>query len=377
MESIKFALSSAFNKVLGDGDDDDPSSINDDVSPLFLIVIMANCSQFAQIQRIMNRLEISTLREDRRNAIQKLRRLCETHRQEVGSLAMDFLVQTLNTDKEDRVIIEDILYTLSYIITGGLPDDEDGWEEDDLAVVFTEMFIKKKENLEIIFNIVRDSNYLESRFRGEALKLFMILARIKLRLIQDFILQTDMGIPTLFDLLEDYRDFIRLNAITLLKYLALNNANIQTPIAAHENAFDRLIRMIEVEGYPAGGLIVADCLMLLINLLRTNDLVQASFKEHLKSFSELLKPSDWSNENAATTSNNLLLTLDIIRILVSPNNLPHIVPSCQIAILKSGILAKLVDAFFERPSPHIVTEVRQSFLKILFFSLIAFLFLRC
>ena len=45
------------------------------------------------------------------------------------------------------------------------------------------------------------------------------------------------------------------------------NANLQK-IVAFENAFDKLFEIMEAEGWTDGGIVVEDCLRLLLNLLR-------------------------------------------------------------------------------------------------------------
>ena len=55
----------------------------------------------------------------------------------------------------------------------------------------------------------------------------------------------------------------------LLNALTKANAEIQK-IVAFENAFERLLTIIDEEGFSDGGIIVADCLSLLLNLLRGN-----------------------------------------------------------------------------------------------------------
>ena len=44
--------------------------------------------------------------------------------------------------------------------------------------------------------------------------------------------------------------------------------NILQKIIAFENAFERLLHIVSVEGNSDGGIIVEDCLSLLLNLLR-------------------------------------------------------------------------------------------------------------
>lgn len=67
-------------------------------------------------------------------------------------------------------------------------------------------------------------------------------------------------------------------ALLLLIQLTKGNANIQK-IVAFENAFDRLFDVISEEGYADGGIVVEDCLLLMLNLLRNNTSNQNFFKE--------------------------------------------------------------------------------------------------
>lgn len=57
--------------------------------------------------------------------------------------------------------------------------------------------------------------------------------------------------------------------LLLLTSLTENNAEIQK-IVAFENAFERLIEIIVEEDGLNGGIIVQDCMQLIINLLRYN-----------------------------------------------------------------------------------------------------------
>lgn len=64
----------------------------------------------------------------------------------------------------------------------------------------------------------------------------------------------------------------------LLIQLTKGNANIQK-IVAFENAFDRIFDVITQEGNAEGGIVVEDCLLLMLNLLRGNISNQNFFKE--------------------------------------------------------------------------------------------------
>jgi len=61
----------------------------------------------------------------------------------------------------------------------------------------------------------------------------------------------------------------RIEGLLLLISLTESNADLQK-IVAFENAFERLLAIIEEEGAVSGGIIVQDCLQLVQNLLRYN-----------------------------------------------------------------------------------------------------------
>jgi hypothetical protein len=77
-----------------------------------------------------------------------------------------------------------------------------------------------------------------------------------------------------------------LQALLLLVQLTKGNANIQK-IVAFQSAFDRLFDVISEEGYSDGGIVVEDCLLLMLNLLRNNNSNQNFFKEGSRCFLSL------------------------------------------------------------------------------------------
>lgn len=72
--------------------------------------------------------------------------------------------------------------------------------------------------------------------------------------------------------------FTWFQTLLLLIQLTKGNANIQK-IVAFENAFDRLFEVIKEEGYADGGIVVEDCLLFMLNLLRNNASNQNFFME--------------------------------------------------------------------------------------------------
>lgn len=96
--------------------------------------------------------------------------------------------------------------------------------------------------------------------------------------MQDIILASRLGVSHLMDVLLDTREVLRNDTLLLLFQLTKGNANLQK-IVAFENCFDKLVDIIQVEGYSDGGIVVEDCLRLTLNLLRNNTSNQTFFRE--------------------------------------------------------------------------------------------------
>ena len=84
-------------------------------------------------------------------------------------------------------------------------------------------------------------------------------------------------------MLDDKREIIRNEGLLLLISLTKSNAEIQK-IVAFENAFERVLNIVEEEGSTDGDIIVQDCFQLIHNLLRYN-------------ISNQVKSNAWSEKN--------------------------------------------------------------------------------
>lgn len=202
-------------------------------------------------------MQTSTLLEDRRDACRALKSLSKTYRLEVGAQGMDSLTYILQNDAGDTEIIGYALDALNNIVSGAQEDLEmssqnsktGGDESTDFGVQFTEIFIKRKENVSILLDLLSEFDF---KVRWPAIKLLMGLLRNKLKDCQECILGYPMGVSRLMDLLADSREIIRNDALLLLVHLSRGNANLQK-IIAFENAFDRVLEIISEEGYSDGG----------------------------------------------------------------------------------------------------------------------------
>lgn len=169
-----------------------------------------------------------------------------------------------------------------------------------------------------------------------------------------------MGVSKMMDLLGDTREVIRNETLLLLIKLTKGNANIQK-IVAFENAFDRLFEIVSTEGYSDGGIIVEDCLLLMLNLLKNNSSNINFFKEGsyiqkmLPMFNtpEETEEAGWSPQKVS----NVHCMLLIVRTLVSPSNSAQIITSCQKIMKNVGLLDALCNILMSSGVPaDILTE---------------------
>lgn len=292
------------------------------------------------IQKLCDRVASSTLLEDRRDAVRALKSLSKKYRLEVGTQAMDHLLNVLQTDRSDSEIIGYALDTLYNIVSNDTEEAEENQpvQADDLGVQFTEMFMKQ-ETITLLLSVLEEFDF---HVRWPGVKLLTTLLKQQGPQVQQIVLVCPMGVSRLMDLLDDSREVIRNDGLLLLQQLTKGNAAIQK-IVAFENAFERLLDIITEEGNSDGGIVVEDCLILLQNLLKYNNSNQNFFKEG--SYIQRMKPwfevrddnSGWSAQKVT----NLHLMLQLVRVLVSPMNPPGATSSCQKVMYQCGLLQQL------------------------------------
>merc|ERR1719264_843366 len=265
-------------------------------------------------------------------------------RKDVGALGLNSLVNVLKTDYSDTEIISYVLDTLCNVCS---PED---WEEevveeerDDLTGVgegLSEMFLKQRENIGLVLQCVEEFDF---KIRRPAVQLLSDLLTNCTREVQQQVLDSHVGVSRLMDVLSETREVLRNDALILLFKLTKGNANLQK-IVAFENAFDKLFEIMEAEGWTDGGIVVEDCLRLLLNLLRNNPSNQTFFKEgsyinRIRPGLEVIQTDDfgWDAQKVA----NMLHILQLVRTLNSPTNPSQVTTSCQQATFISGVMAQL------------------------------------
>ncbi|GAA6233797.1 general vesicular transport factor p115 [Lates japonicus] len=310
------------------------------------------------IQKLCDRVASSTLLEDRRDAVRALKSLSKKYRMEVGTQAMDHLINILQTDRSDSEILGYALDTLYNIICNDEEEEQDEnaqKQADDLGAQFTDKFIQDPEHVTLLLTLLEEFDF---HVRWPGVKLLTALLKNQGAQVQGVILVSPMGVSRLMDLLADSREVIRNDGLLLLQQLTKGNAAIQK-IVAFENAFERLLDIITEEGSSDGGIVVEDCLLLLLNLLKNNSSNQNFFKEG--SYIQRMKPwfevgddnSGWSAQKVT----NLHLMLQLVRVMVSPVNSPGATASCQKSMYQCGLLQQLCTILMATGVPaDILTE---------------------
>ncbi|PZC74205.1 hypothetical protein B5X24_HaOG208195 [Helicoverpa armigera] len=311
------------------------------------------------VERLVDRVNNSTLLEDRRDACRALKAMSRTYRVEVGAQGMDTLKQVLELDRADNETINYALDTLNNVMSPTQFEEEENNPRVPMNIgeQFTEMFIKDHHNIQLVLDLLDEYDF---RVRLSAVQLLTSLLTNRPKDIQEIILVKPMGVSKMMDLLGDTREVIRNETLLLLIKLTKANANIQK-IVAFENAFDRLFEIVSTEGYSDGGIIVEDCLLLMLNLLKNNSSNINFFKEgsYIQKMLPMFNTPDevaeagWSPQKVS----NVHCMLLIVRTLVSPSNSAQIISSCQKIMKTVGLLDALCNILMSSGVPaDILTE---------------------
>merc|ERR1719402_589581 len=290
-------------------------------------------------------------------------------RLEVGAQGLAPLMNVLKTDGSDTEIISYVLDTLCNICSPEDFDEEvvDDSREDITGVGegFSEMFLKNKENITLLLNYMEEFDF---KIRRPAVQLLTDLLTNCAREVQQQLLDSHVGVSRLMDILGETREVLRNDALIMLFKVTKGNANLQK-IVAFENAFDKLFEIMEAECWTDGGIVVWDCLRLLLNLLRNNPSNQTFFKEgsyinRIRPGLEVIQTDDfgWDAQKVA----NMLHILQMVRTLNSPTNPSQVTTSCQQATFTSGVMAQLTQILLASGIPaDVLTETINTLAEVI------------
>ncbi|KAG7163979.1 General vesicular transport factor p115-like [Homarus americanus] len=299
------------------------------------------------VERLIDRVQSSTLLEDRRDGCRALKAMSRKYRVLVGAHGMDTLTQVLEADRSDHEIVN---YSLETLVNITSPEEypeeaeDEGITTDDqtsaVGEQFTEIFTKRQENIELLVSLLDEFDF---KVRYPAVKLLTNLLENRPKDLQEVILVIPSGVSKLMDLLSDSREVIRNDTLLLLTQLTKSNTNLQK-IVAFENGYDHMFEIIQGEGFADGGVVVEDCLILMLNLLHNNPSNQTFFKEgsyiqRLTSFFSL--PLDSKDGWSAQKVTNIHYMLQLVQTMVAPQNPAQAVASCQKLMNRCGLLQAL------------------------------------
>ncbi|OMH81838.1 General vesicular transport factor [Zancudomyces culisetae] len=276
------------------------------------------------IQRLANRIDTSTLPQDRKAAVLGLKGLSKEYKEIVGEEALDNLLLTLSDDIEDSSMVKVVLETLNNLCESSSKD-----QPNEIAAIHARRIIESENHIGVLLELVGNSDFY---VRYNALQQLEILLVHGGELLLSKILVSPTGVGRLVDLLSDSREIVRNEGIQLLISMTQKNSEIQK-IVAFENAFDKIFAIIQEEGGVGGNIIIQDCLQLLHNLLGYNVSNQNFFRETscIQKLTPLLQYDPGEKELAGYVEEestwkdqeirNMITILDIVRMLVRPGNI--------------------------------------------------------
>ncbi|KAF9529746.1 p115 like vesicle tethering protein [Crepidotus variabilis] len=224
------------------------------------------------IGRLSDRLSPDTLLADRRASVLALKGLSRDHKQEVGERALNGLLEVLYNDAHvDADIGKAVLETLATLC-----DTEDatpGGKE--VGFNHTDHILASDKATHTLFELLVDVNFYT---RFATLQFLSILLLNRRQAIQSYFLTAPAGPSSIVAVLEDKREIIRNEAITMVQALVSQSPDIQK-VLTFEGAFEKLFNTVTQEGGVDGGVVAQGALACVDSLLRFNSSNQSYFRE--------------------------------------------------------------------------------------------------
>lgn len=272
------------------------------------------------ISVLSGRLSSATLLEDRRAAIQGLRSFAKEYPASVSSGALRSLIGSLGKDGDDVDTVKVVLETLLMLFN---PNQDSPEASEEIVLWLADEFTQRQENITLLLDFLETSDFYSRLY---SLQLLTAILAARTERTEECIFTAPLGISRLVAILDDRREAIRNEGITLLTYLTPSSTDIQK-LVAFEDAFKKIFAIVAAEGsLLEGGQVIEDCLILLANLLRLNASNQTQFRETdcVKELSKLLQsayqpPADgeevapWAQ---AQRNRNIYALLAVIRLFL-------------------------------------------------------------
>ncbi|KAI2616371.1 p115 like vesicle tethering protein [Hypomontagnella submonticulosa] len=275
------------------------------------------------INVLSGRLSSATLLEDRRAAILGLRSFAKEYPASVASGALRSLIGSLSKDGEDVDTVKVVLETLLMLFS---PNQDSPEASEEIALWLADEFTQRQENITLLLDFLETNDFYSRLY---SLQLLLAILSARTERTEICIFTAPLGISRLVAVLDDRRDAVRNEALTLLTYLTPSSPDIQK-LVAFSNVFGRVFEIIAAEGSLSDGdRIVEDCLILLANLLRLNPSNQSLFREegYIPQLAKLLESTyhsgkggeeevaQWAQEQR---NRNIYALLAVIRLFLVP-----------------------------------------------------------
>ncbi|KAJ7125418.1 p115 like vesicle tethering protein [Mycena epipterygia] len=220
------------------------------------------------IARLSDRLSPATLLADRRAAVQSLKGLARDWKQDVAERALPGLLDVLSNDAEvDADIGKAVLETLNILC--------DVEESKELGFKHTDYVLANDKAVHTLFALLADNSFYT---RFATLQYLSTLLHNRRQVVQGYFLKASAGPSSVILVLEDKREIIRTEAVTMVQALISQSAEIQK-VLAFEGAFEKLFNTVTQEGGVEGGAVTQEALACVDGLLRFNTSNQSYFRE--------------------------------------------------------------------------------------------------
>ncbi|KAL0955683.1 hypothetical protein HGRIS_001907 [Hohenbuehelia grisea] len=226
------------------------------------------------IGRLSDRLSPATLLADRRAAVLALKGLARDCKQDVGDRALPGLIEVLENDAEvDADIGKAALETLNILCE--TDDSASGHGARDLGFKHTDAVLATEKATHVLFTLLGDNSFY---IRFATLQYLSTLLQNRRQIVQAYFLKSQAGPRSVIAVLEDKREIIRNEGISMVQALISQSPDIQK-VLAFEGAFEKLFATITQEHGVEGGVVVLEALTCVESLLRFNSSNHSYFRE--------------------------------------------------------------------------------------------------
>ncbi|EJW77249.1 hypothetical protein WUBG_11843 [Wuchereria bancrofti] len=154
------------------------------------------------VENLVERVETSTVPEDRRDALKALRSLAKRVRLPVAAIGMNAYMEILEKEGNSSEIVSIVLEILVAVLCDDEAPDE-GRGMDEIGERLAEMIVRRKTFITSIMALVES---YEFAVRRAAVQLLTALLRHRASEVQTAIVEEPMGVSRLVDLLHDTRE---------------------------------------------------------------------------------------------------------------------------------------------------------------------------